>query len=355
MVNIELRPELEQLVRNVMSDTIPIPRLKQETLLKYQPREEFKRDWTQYESHCRREKLMFLKILKYAIDYINIQEQYKGNGRPNAAMRDIVKALCIRVFSNFSSWRCESELKMCRSMGFIDNIYRRSTMNKYLQSEHMTRLLKQLILLIAEPLAPIELHYSADASGIGQAYGAKRWVEVRDQPRQWRYYRKIHIISGAKTNVIVAVKITEGKKHEAPFLPELLAEAKERFHIKEFSADAGYLSRKNVKAVAKAGALPFIKPKKNVAILSKNITSMWGQMLKLWKTNQDLFAQYYNQRQNVEATFSMLKRKFGGFCRSKCQISQKNEILAKVLCHNAVILTRGMVDFNLDVKFMATL
>jgi len=351
----KLEPQLENLIARMLSNANYEKPYKQQSLNQYIPKEEHKRNWTEYESNCRREKLMFLKILKYAVSYLNLKTNYKGNGRPNATTDDIILSICIRLYSNYSSWRCESELEICRSMGYLENIYRRSTLNKYQQSPEVTIKLRELFMLIARPLAPIELHFSADATGIGHAYGNKRWVEVREEPQRWKEYQKLHIISGSKSNIIVSARVTQGNRNDSPMLPEMLDDIKGHFNIREFSADAGYLSKKNVKAISQAGALPFIKPKRNVSIPSKGLTSPWGNMLRLWKENQDLFSQYYNKRQNVEATFSMIKRKWGGFCRSKNHTSQENEILAKIVCHNAVILARAMVDFNLDVKFMDTL
>ncbi len=42
----------------------------------------------------------------------------------------------------------------------------------------------------------------------------------------------------------------------------------------------------------------------------------------------------YHPRSNIESTFSMIKRKFGDSVRSKGDLAMKNEVLAKVLCHN---------------------
>ena len=351
----ELEPRLKAIVESALKNHGFTPvREKQQTILPYLDKKPHERDWILYEASCRREKIMFFKILKYAVDYLNIKHNYCGNGRPNAFIDDIIKSHCIRLYSNYSSWRCESELEFARSLGIIEQVYKRSTLLKYLKSPLVTSKLNELYKLIASPIAPIESHLLADASGIGQAYACKRWVEVRDKPEQWRYYRKLHILSGAKTKIVVSCKITEGKCHESPFLPELINERPKEFCPRYISADAGFLSKSNVKAISKAGAIAFIKPKKNVSIPSRGISSAWGSMLRLWKENQDLFAQYYHVRSNVESFFSQYKRKFGFTCRAKSPVSQENEILSKIVCHNAVILARAMVEFNLDVKFMAS-
>ena len=124
------------------------------------------------------------------------------------------------------------------------------------------------------------------------------------------------------------------------------------FNIKEISADAGYLSKDNVKAIHEINAKPFIMGKKNVNVPNKNSTSAWGKMLGLWKRNQMYFAEHYHKRSNVESTFGALKRKFGDFCRCKKEESQENEILCRIVCFNTAILSESLLSFDLKPKFI---
>jgi len=47
----------------------------------------------------------------------------------------------------------------------------------------------------------------------------------------------------------------------------------------------------------------------------------------------------------------MLKIKFGSHLRSKYEIGQINEILAKCLCHNLCVLTQEMFELGINVDF----
>ena len=60
---------------------------------------------------------------------------------------------------------------------------------------------------------------------------------------------------------------------------------------------------------------------------------------------------HVNQRSNVESTFSMMKRKFLPYVRSKSDKAQFNEMLCKVVCHNANVLCTAMFELNLDIRF----
>jgi hypothetical protein len=52
-------------------------------------------------------------------------------------------------------------------------------------------------------------------------------------------------------------------------------------------------------------------------------------------------------RSNVETTFSATKRKWGGSVRSKTFTAQKNEVLAKILCHNLAVLCHAMFELGI--------
>ncbi len=362
-MNYDAYPDLSKISQEIYKNVDPIKREIQQKLTPYTPKnfgekKTYSQDWPLYQKACSQEKLMFLKILKDVVDFMMIEEEYKGNGRPSAYYGDILKSLCIKSYHNYSSWRLESELKIARAMGIIDEVYKRTTLMKYMQDEKITRLLHKLYKIIAQPIAPIELYFAADATGISNAYGNTRWINVRhtkEEAKHRREYSKLHIVSGCKTNIITSAKITKGNKHESPYFKPLLDDTAKIFNIKEVSADAGYLSRDNVKAVSDIGAMPFIMGKRNTNVAAKGPSTPWNSMLRLWKNKQMYFAEHYHKRSNVESTFGALKRKFGDFCRCKKPESQENEILCKIVCFNAAILSETLLSFDLKLDFMDSL
>lgn len=58
---------------------------------------------------------------------------------------------------------------------------------------------------------------------------------------------------------------------------------------------------------------------------------MWARLFGFFQYQRPVFLAHYHKRSNVETTFSMIKAKFGGAVRSKLPVSQKNEVLLKVL------------------------
>ncbi len=352
--------DLSKLSKQIYKNVNPAVRDVQARLTQYSPKpfgtkKTYSQDWPIYEKACSQEKLMFLKILKDAVDHLELDYHYKGNGRPCAYHGDILKSICIKAYHNYSWWRLESELKIARAMGIIEEVHKRSTLATYMQNPKITLLLHKLYKIIAEPLSQVEVYFAADATGISNKYGNQRWMNIRhtkQEEKHRREYSKLHVISGVKTNVICSAKVTKGHVHESPLFKPLLDDTAKIFNIKEISCDRGYLSRKNVKAIAGIGAVPFIMGKKNTSVPSRGTLSAWGGMLRLWKNHQMYFAERYHKRSNVEATFGALKRKYGDFCRSKKPESQEAEILAKIVCFNASILSESLLSYDLTGSFL---
>ena len=63
------------------------------------------------------------------------------------------------------------------------------------------------------------------------------------------------------------------------------------------------------------------------------------------------FLSHYHQRSNIESMFSAMKRKFGDAVCSKTDGAYRNEVLAKVLRHNLVVVIYEMHELGIDPGF----
>ena len=48
----------------------------------------------------------------------------------------------------------------------------------------------------------------------------------------------------------------------------------------------------------------------------------------------------------------MIKQRFGDFVKTRTPLSQTNEILAKILCHNICVLIQEIYLSNIEVDFI---
>jgi hypothetical protein len=69
--------------------------------------------------------------------------------------------------------------------------------------------------------------------------------------------------------------------------------------------------------------------------------------------NKDEYRTRYHKRSNVEATVSMVKRKFGDAVKAKNDRAQANEVCAKFVAQNLVVLVAEMNATGIEAIFLA--
>ena len=108
------------------------------------------------------------------------------------------------------------------------------------------------------------------------------------------------------------------------------------------------LDREAHDAIAKVGATPYIAFRANA---TGGVGGLYEKMWHYFQFNKETFLQHYHQRSNIESTMMMVKSKFGDSVRSKTEVSAKNEVLAKILCHNICCLISAMYELEIDPTF----
>jgi len=76
-------------------------------------------------------------------------------------------------------------------------------------------------------------------------------------------------------------------------------------------------------------------------------------MFHYFMYSREGFLKHYHKRSNVESTFSMMKRRFGGSVRSETDTAVVNGTLCKILCHNLVVLIHEMHELGIDPVFQS--
>jgi transposase len=122
------------------------------------------------------------------------------------------------------------------------------------------------------------------------------------------------------------------------------------FELSEVSADKGYGSVKNYKAIQLHGAVPYIAFK---SIHTGRKGGLWQKMYHYWQFRREDFLSHYHKRSNVESTFSMIKAKFRDHVRSKTDVAMVNEVLCKIICHNICCLIQEAHELGIETAFWA--
>jgi transposase len=157
---------------------------------------------------------------------------------------------------------------------------------------------------------------------------------------------KLHAAIEMNWRAIVSFHFTRTYVHEMNHLEPLLEPL---WDIGNVLADSGYLSRENCRLIVKKGGIPYIRPKKNT-----NGKGIFGKRHIYWDPFLDMVERYqknpaqwmnvYHQRSNIEAVFSALKRKLGGYVSSIKRSIQHVEIALKIIVYNLMILVRKIVE-----------
>lgn len=311
------------------------------------PRATYSQNWPAYNQAQMNEQAMFGRLLRELCD--TIVQPPQEIGRPRLPLSDMVYAAATQVYFGKSGRRNTTNIRNAQANGQLDVAPSYATIARYLRKPELTSLLHALIQQSALPLNGIEHHFSPDSSGFSTSVYDRWFDEKWGRPRKKAKWIKAHIISGSITNVVAAAQVTDQPDHDTNFFGHLVNTAAMSFDVREVSADMAYSTRKNLHIVDDIGSRAFIPFKSNARAVPEDgrVDSVWKKAYHYYHLNREEFNAHYHQRSNVEASFAMIKSKFGAAVRSKAATAQINEVLCKILCHNICVLIQSM--FELDI------
>jgi len=324
---------------------------RQNRLVEYMlPKEKF--NWGDYNRSQANEKLLFMRLLHELCKTVDMEFERKTK-RHRAGSAHKIYSMCLKVYSRLGARRLPSELEISRRFGYVNTVSHFNTILNYFDDKDLTIQLKYLIELSSLPLAQLEAKgsFAIDATGISLRQYEPRWSHVRSQYEKHQKYKKLHIICACKSNIIVSCLVTKGTDADAPRFGELLKNAAKSFDIAEITADKAYLSRKNLTISKDLGIDPYIPFKSNSTVGSRGCES-WSKAYRFFRDHLEEFEKHYHVRSNVETCMYMIKNKFGDFCFFKKEVSQENEILCKILCHNIGVLIQEIFLNKIEVDFL---
>jgi transposase len=207
-----------------------------------------------------------------------------------------------------------------------------------------------MIMESSTPLKAIETDFAADSSGFTTCRFVRWYDHKYGKVRQQHEWVKVHLMCGVTTNIVTAVEIRDKDASDTKLLPHLVDATAQNFTMSEISADKGYGSVKNYKAIQRHGATPYIAFK---SIHTGRAAGLWQRMYHFFQFNREEFLRHYHKRSNVETTFMMIKSKFGDHVRSKTDVAMVNEVLCKIICHNICCLIQETEERGISTVFWA--
>jgi transposase len=317
-----------------------------------QTRKTYPQNWTAYNAAQVNESRHFAKLLADLCKTIEqpAQDMSKG-GRPRLPLADAIYAAVCKIYSTMSARRFVSDLCDAQAKGYIQKVPHFSSVLKALENADLFPILVKMIEQSGAALASVESQFAVDSTGFAFCRFT-RWYDIKynkfTSEQQWV---KAHICTGTKTNVVTAVEIHGPNEYDANQLPALVETTAKRFQMAEVSADKGYSAQECHNAISRVGAKPFIMFKDNA---TGGIGGLFQKMFHFFQFKRDEFLAHYHRRSNVESTVMMIKSKFGDSVRSKTEVAAKNEVLAKIVCHNICCLISAMYELGIDANFSKT-
>jgi transposase len=310
-------------------------------------RKTYPQNWPAYNEAQTNEKREFQTLLHDLCKGIQSAPQ-EGRGQRRLPMSDAVFAAVFKIYANMSARRFTSDLCDAQAKGYIDKVPHFNSVLNALENPDLYPILLSMIEQTSLPLKSVESQFAVDSTGFAFCRFT-RWYDIKynrfTAEQQWV---KAHICCGTKTNVVTAIEIHGRDANDGPILPALVDTTAKNFDMKEVSADKGYSSRLAHDAIAKVGAVPYIAFKGNT---TGGVGGLFEKMYHFFQFKKDEFLAHYHRRSNVESTVMMIKAKFGDSVRSKTDVAARNEVLAKVLCHNICCLISAMYELGIEPVF----
>lgn len=292
-----------------------------------------------------------LPQLLHALCALVPDEVSEGRGRPSVLVRDLLFGAILREYSGLSSRRFQTAIREAAANGYISRSYGYNTGTDFLNRPETTDLLRALITESARPFREIECTFAPDSSGFSTGtYG--RWHDEKygSEKNPRAVYVKTHILVGVKSHIITSAAASVKPIADIRMLPILLQETRgAHFPIDEIVADGSYLSEPLMEWAHKEGIDLWVPFRTNSRFHYDQ--SLWDKHLARFLLNQELFAEHYHQRSQVESTFSMVKAKYGASVRGKTPVSQANNVLCKLLANNLYVLIRSISELGLAPEF----
>jgi transposase len=315
----------------------------------------YRQEWPAYNAAQVHEKQHVADLLRDLCSAIDNPVQKVG--RPRLPLSDAVFCAVMKVYGTTSGRRAMSDLRDYAAKGYIDRAPHYNSVFNALENPDLTPLLKAMIAESATPLKAMETDFAVDSSGFSTV-NYERWFSVKYGRELTRSkWLKAHVIVGTATNVVTSVEVTDNygpDAHDTIHLPALLNATKRgKFDVQKLSADKAYLTKKNLVAINEAGAFPLIPFKVNSVAFhaTGEGADLWRKAFWFFTHRREEFLSLYHRRSNVETAFSMVKAKFGASLRSKTPVAQRNELLAKILCHNLACVTSAIYELGIAPEF----
>ncbi len=315
-------------------------------------KETYSQDWNAYNNAKTNEDVLFKKLLEELL-FLSIEEALPKPGRKPYSIKDRIFSMCIKVYYKSDLRKAESILKELKNLHYINKVPCFKSIDNFFNSKELNKIIDDLILITAIPLAQLETTGAIDSTGFSisrfDQWFNYKWGKHTGKERVWR---KAHAVIGCKTNTFLSVEVTTKNKGDISMLEKVIGNKTKHFNLENFTADKAYSSKRVHEFLHELGLNSYIPFKKNTNGKARG-SPIWRKMFLEFKYNKEKFMKKYHARSNIECGFHMIKKRFGDHLNTKTEIANSNEIKIKFLCHNICVLIQEAFENKINIDFEA--
>jgi hypothetical protein len=217
-------------------------------------RKTYVQNWSAYNAAQCSEKANVQTLLCGLYDGI-VTPPHPGRGPKPIPLSDAVYGMTMKVYTTVSGRSATADIRSCAEAGHLTRGPHYNSLFNYLDKPEMTALPTALVEESAAPLAAIESQFAVDSTGFSTSV-YHRWFH-RKYGREMKEHAwiKAHVATGELTNMIAAIRVTDGNANDGPELPALVRTIARRFTLSEVSDDKAYLTHANLAAVEAVGVV----------------------------------------------------------------------------------------------------
>jgi len=211
----------------------------------YKPK--YRQEWHAYNAAQVNEKAKFQLLLHELCK--GIEEPFQGMGRRRTPLADVIFASAFKVYSTVSGRRFNSDLRDAHEKGYLTKTPSYNSMFDYFGYQMLTPYLQQLIIESSLPLKEVDWDFAADSSGFSTGL-YQRWIDTKWDRSKRAYgvetktintkdWVKVHLMCGAKTNIVTAAEVSNAHAGDSPYFKPLVETTSRNFPIQSVAADKG--------------------------------------------------------------------------------------------------------------------
>lgn len=257
---------------------------------------------------------------------------YKQKGRKpfDWRIQFCVSILRVVLIKNYDQYESEKERdpRLLEFFG-VEKLPSRSSVHRFTQLMNVAYM-RYVMVELVKPYTKGILDLLLDATGIS-LMSRSIWYNLRLKRKvDKRDCYKLHVAVSLHWGLIFNCRISDGRRHESPFLVSLLKPFK---MLGMVIADKGYSSRKNLQYIVDKCGAPFIKFKDNVTARSKNYPA-WKIQHYFYVSMRYIWDKIYSRRNRIENVFSVLKGVWGYKLYSHNKRRRMRELVLRFIAYN---------------------